>query len=81
MPGWMMHSLESRLSGEISVTSDNGDDTTLTWMEEPGRLPSTGLQRVGHDWATLLIYLLMEESEEELKNLLIKVKEGSKKLD
>ena len=30
MPGWMMHKLESRLSGEISVTSDNRDDTTLT---------------------------------------------------
>ena len=22
------------------------------WMEEPGRLQSTGSQRVGHDWAT-----------------------------
>ena len=26
----------------------------IPWMEEPGRLPSTGLQRVGHDWATSL---------------------------
>ena len=25
-----------------------------TWMEEPGRLQSMGLQRVGHDWATSL---------------------------
>ena len=24
------------------------------WMEEPGRLQSMGLQRVGHDWATSL---------------------------
>ena len=24
----------------------------IPWMEEPGRLQSTGLQRVGHDWAT-----------------------------
>ena len=29
MPGWMKHKLESRLSGEISTTSDNADDTTL----------------------------------------------------
>ena len=31
MPGWMKHKLESRLQGEISITSD-ADDTTL--MEE-----------------------------------------------
>ena len=24
----------------------------IPWMEEPGRLQSMGLQRVGHDWAT-----------------------------
>ena len=24
----------------------------ILWTEEPGRLQSTGLQRVGHDWAT-----------------------------
>ena len=29
MLGWMKHKLESRLSGEISVTSDIADDTTL----------------------------------------------------
>ena len=46
MPGWMMHKLESRLLGEISVTSD----ITLT-----------------------------TEIEEELKSLLIKVKEESEK--
>ena len=26
----------------------------ISWMEEPGRLQSTGSQRVGHDWATSL---------------------------
>ena len=26
----------------------------IPWMEEPGRLQSRGLQRVGHDWATSL---------------------------
>ena len=43
MPGWMKYKLESRLLGDISITSD---DTTL-----------------------------MAESEEELKGLLMKVKE------
>ena len=27
---------------------------TIPWMEEPGRLQSMGLQRVGHDWVTPL---------------------------
>ena len=50
MPGWMKHKLESRLPGEISITSD----TQMT--------------------------TLMEESEEELKSLLMKVIEESKKV-
>ena len=49
MPGWMKDKLESRLPGEISITSDNADDITF-----------------------------MAESEEELKRLLMKVKEESK---
>ena len=49
MPGWMKHTLESRLQGEISITSD-ADDTNL-----------------------------MEESEEELKSFLMKVKEENEK--
>ena len=49
MLGWRKHKLESRLLGEISITSD-ADDTTL-----------------------------MAESE-ELKSLLIKVKEESEKV-
>ena len=48
MLGWKKHRLESRLPGEISITSD---DTTL-----------------------------MAESEEELKSLLMKVKEESEKV-
>ena len=47
----MKHKLESRLPGEMSVTSDTRDDTTLK-----------------------------AESEEELKSLLMKVKEESEKL-
>ena len=49
MPGWMKDKLESRLLGEISITSD----TQMT--------------------------TLMEESEEELKSHLMKVKEESEK--
>ena len=30
----------------------------IPWMEEPGGLQFTGSQRVGHDWATSLTYLL-----------------------
>ena len=48
MPGWMKHKLESRLLGEISITSDT--QTTV-----------------------------MAESKEELKSLLMKVKEESEK--
>ena len=51
MPGWMKHKLESRLLGEISITSD-------MQMTPP----------------------LLEESEEELKSLLMKVKEESEKV-
>ena len=50
MLGWMKHKLESRLLGEISITSDMQMNTTL-----------------------------MAESEEELKNLLMKVKEEHEK--
>ena len=40
----------------------------IPWMEEPGRLQSTGSQRVGHDWATSLslsfrVYSPMEETD------------------
>ena len=34
MLGWMNHKLESRLPGEISITSDNADDTTLVAKNE-----------------------------------------------
>ena len=50
MLDWKKHKLESRLSEEISTTSDNANDTT--WVGE---------------------------SEEELKTLLMNVKEDSEK--
>ena len=51
MLGWKKHKLESRLPGEISITSDMQMTTTL-----------------------------IAESEEELKSLLMKVKEESQKV-
>ena len=51
MPGWMKHQLESRLLGEISITSD-------MQMTPP----------------------LWQKSKEELKSLLMKVKEESEKV-
>ena len=63
--GWMKHKLESRLPGEISITSgmqmDLEKDMAIhssnlpgkpPWTEEPGSLQSIGSQRVRHDWAT-----------------------------
>ena len=50
MLGWKKHKLDSRLPGEILITSD-----------------------------MLMITTLMAESEEELKSLLMKVKEESEK--
>ena len=52
MLGWMKHKLESRLPGEISITSDMH-----------------------------MIPPFMAETEEELKSLLMKVKEKSEKAD
>ena len=34
MPGWMKHKLESRLLGEISITSDADDTTLMAESEE-----------------------------------------------
>ena len=50
MPGWKKHKLESRLLGEISITSD--------------------MQMTSSLW---------QKSEEELKSLLMKVKEEREK--
>ena len=44
MLAWMKHKLESRLPGEISITSDNADDTTLMAESEEG--PKSLLMKV-----------------------------------
>ena len=44
----------------------------IPWTEEPGRLQSTGSQRVGHDWATSLTHsqklVLYRHTFKEVKN-------------
>ena len=47
-PGW-----EDPLEKEMATHSSTLA-WKIPWMEEPGRLQSMGLQRVGHDWATEL---------------------------
>ena len=42
-------SLEKEMATHSSILA-----WKMPWMEEPGKLQSMGLQRVGHDWATLL---------------------------
>ena len=37
---------------KIYLTHSSSLAWKISWMEEPGRLPSMGLWRVGHDWAT-----------------------------
>ena len=50
----------------------------IQWTKETGRLQSTGLQTVRHDWVTNTT-TTMTDSKEELKSLLMKVKEESEK--
>ena len=47
------------LGGEDTLVKEMATHSSILawripWMEEPGRLQSTGLQRVGHNWATSL---------------------------
>ena len=47
--------------------------STLAWKfprtEEPGSLPSMGLQRVGHDWTTSLSYRLQKGEKQVASSL------------
>ena len=38
----------------------------IPWREEPGRLQSTGSQRVGHDWFYSSPYLIRKEIRDNL---------------
>ena len=53
--GW-----EDRLEKEMAIHSSI-IAWKIPWTEEPGRLQSMGLQRVGHDWATSLLFKMIGE--------------------
>ena len=44
----------------------------IPWTQEPGGLQSTGLQRVGHDWATSLTHSLTLYKQENLQVWVLK---------
>ena len=53
--GWIRESLEKAMAPHSSTLA-----WKIPWTEEPGRLQSMGLQRVGHDWMTsLLLFTFM----------------------
>ena len=86
MPGWMKHKLESRLLGEISITSDMQMTPpcgrcimgNAGWEEAQAgiKIPRRNINNLRYADATAL----MAEREEELKSLLMKVKEESEKV-
>ena len=50
--GWVFSVLTERQPTPVFLPGK------IPWMEEPGRLHTIGLQRVGHDWVTSLHFLL-----------------------
>ena len=70
--GWE-YLLEKEMATHASILA-----WKIPWTEESGRLQTMGSQRVGHNW--VIFTLLYGESEEELKSLLMKVKEESEKV-
>ena len=47
IPGWGFNPLAKEVATLSSILA-----WEIFWTEEPGRLQSRGLQRVGHDWVT-----------------------------
>ena len=41
----------------------------IPWTEKPGKLQSMGSQRVGHDWATSLLVLMIPTNQLDLIDL------------
>ena len=60
MLGWKKHKLESRLPGEISITSDNADDTTL--MAESKELKSL-LMKVKEESEKVGLKLIIQKTK------------------
>ena len=53
-PGWPLYGFSLCLLEKEMATHSSTFARKIPWTEEPGRLQSTGLQRVRHDWATSL---------------------------
>ena len=51
---FLIRHLGLSLEKEIATTRSSTLAWKIPWTEDPGTLPSMGLQRVGHDWATSL---------------------------
>ena len=51
--------LEDPLEKEMAIHSST-IAWKIPWTEEPGRLQSTGSQRIGYDWATSLTYRIAQ---------------------
>ena len=74
MLGWRKHKLESRLLGEILITSDMRMTPPL-WQKVK-KIAGRNINNLRYADDTTL----MAESEEQLKSLLMKVKEESEKV-
>ena len=57
---WKSYCAQSAFKGFLMATHSSTYAWKLPWTEEPSRLQSTGLQRVGHDWAIPLSLVLSE---------------------
>ena len=89
MLGWMKHKLESKLPGEISITSDM-QMTPPLWQKVKRNSKAAGLEetqagiKIARRNINNLRYAddttLVAENEEELKSLLMKVKVESEKV-
>ena len=51
-PGWG-DKISSKITGKEMATYSYILGWRIPWTEEPGRLQSIGLQRVGHNWSDL----------------------------
>ena len=51
-----------RSPGEGIATHSSILAWKIPWMEEPGKLQSTGLQRIGHNWVTPLTQYILATS-------------------
>ena len=60
---WNYYNIVNQLLEKEMATHSGIHAWKIPWTEEPGRLQSMGLQRVGHDWVTSLsLFFLLGKS-------------------